>query len=349
MTGTADPEGFIWGAVAGAFVGNLFVQWWGARRIGMTFDFGGGWTHTAVKQYVALAIPLMIGQSIVALDETFMSVFGDLVGDGAQTHLQYARRTMLVPVGIIAQGAAVAAYPFLSRLWAEGKVREMHRTVDKALRWVLVLSIAAAGLLAALALPVIRMLFERFAFDEADSGATAAALFFYALSIPIWGALQILTRAFYARRSMWTPVIIGTGAAAVAIPLYIGLTDSFGIEGVALASVLALGSYTVVLALLWYNGAEGRARLRKVLGIAGRAIPPTVLGSAAAFLVAWAVMTHLPGQATLVSLLAILLGALVFAGIAFSLGSYLFDILTAAARRRPPADPDDTDLMEIIG
>jgi len=349
VTGTADPEGFIWGAVAGAFIGNLGVQWWGARRVGMRFDFGGGWLHPAVKQYVLMAIPLMIGQSVVALDESFMSIFGDLVGDGVQTQLLYARRTMFVPIGLIAQGAAVAAYPFLSRLWAEGNIKAMHRTVDKAMRWVLVLSIAAAGLLAALALPVVRALFERFAFTTADSSATAAALFFYALAIPVWGALQIMTRAFYARRAMWTPVIVGTVSTAVAIPLYFLLAESFGIQGVALASVLSLGLYTTILALLWYRGAEGRAQLRKVLAVAGRAIPPTVLGAAAAFLIGWAVMTNLPGPTTVVSLVAVLLGVAAFVGIAFSLGSFLFDILTAAARKRPPEDPYETDLMEIIG
>jgi putative peptidoglycan lipid II flippase len=349
VTGTADPEGFIWGAVAGAFIGNLAVQWWGARRIGMHFDFGGGWFSSAVKQYVLMAIPLMIGQSIVALDESFMSIFGDLVGDGTQTHLLYARRTMLVPVGIIAQAAAVATYPFLSRLFAEGKIRAMQATVDKAMRWVLVLSIGAAGLLAALSLPVIRALYERYAFDVSDSSATAAALFFYAFSIPVWGALQILTRAFYARRSMWTPVIVGTVTTAVAIPLYLLLADEFGIRGVAVASVLSLLAYTGALALLWYRGADGHARLRQVLGTAGRAIPPTVLGAAAAFLIGWVVMTNLPGQTTIVSVAAVLLGTAVFAGIAFSLGSFLYDILTAAARRRPPTTPEDTDVMELIG
>jgi len=348
-TGTANPEGFIWGAVAGAFIGNFAVQWWGARRVGMHFDFGDGWFSPAAKQYVLLAIPLMIGQSVVALDESFMSVFGDLVGDGTQTHLQYARRTMLVPVGIIAQAAAVAAYPFLSRLWAEGKIRAMHDTVDKALRWVLVLSIAATGLLTALALPVVRALYERFAFDVADSSATAAALFFYALSIPVWGALQILTRAFYAKRSMWTPVIVGTITTLIAVPVYLVFADEFGIRGVALASVLSLLAYTTALALLWYGGSDGRARLRQVLATAGRAIPPTVLGAAAAFLIGWAVMTNLPGQTTVVSVVAILLGTAAFAGIAFSLGSFLFDILTAAAKRRPAADPDQTDVMDLIG
>jgi len=315
----------------------------------MHLDFSGGWRQSAVGQYILMAIPLMIGQSVVAFDETFMSVFGNVVGDGAQTHLQYARRTMFVPIGIIAQGAAVAAYPFLARLWAEGSIKTMYRTVDKAMRWVLVLSIAATGLLAALALPVVRALFERFAFDVYDSSATASALFFYAFSIPIWGALQILSRAFYARRSMWTPVIVGTVATVIAVPLYISLTDSFGIEGVALASVLSLGLYTTALALLWYRGVDGHARLRSVLAVAGRAIPPTVLGAAAAFLIGWAITTNMPGHTTIVNVIAVLLGTAAFAGIAFSLGSFLYDILTAAARRRPAKDPDETDVMEIIG
>ena len=93
------------------------------------------WVHPAVKQYVLIAIPLMIGQSIVALDEAFMSIFGQTVGDGEQTHLLYARRTLLVPIGIIAQAASVAAYPFMARLFAEGKIKELNRTVDRSLRW----------------------------------------------------------------------------------------------------------------------------------------------------------------------------------------------------------------------
>ncbi|NIR35460.1 MAG: murein biosynthesis integral membrane protein MurJ, partial [Actinobacteria bacterium] len=112
------PEGFVWGALAGAFAGNFALQWWGARRVGMRWIGGTGWRHPALGEYLKIALPLMIGQSIVVLDETFMSVFGNRVGDGAQTHLQYARRTMLVPVGAIAQAAGVAAYPTLARLFA---------------------------------------------------------------------------------------------------------------------------------------------------------------------------------------------------------------------------------------
>lgn len=326
VVGRPDPEGFVWGALAGAFVGNLALQWWGARRVGMRLAGGVTWRHPAMREYLVIALPLMLGQSVVALDETFMSIFGARAGVGAQTQLLYARRTMLVPVGIIAQAAAVAAYPFLARLHAEGRFAEMFRTVDRALRWVLALSLAAAGLLASLALPVVRVLFRRGAFDEVDAVVAGGALFFYAFAVPVWAALQVLTRGFYARRQMWTPVILGTAVTVVAVPVYLALEGAFGVDGVATASVLTLALYTAGLAAVWYRSA-GSARLRGVLAAAGRAVPPAVLGALAAWAAATGVLRLLPAPSLPTDLAAVVVGVAVFAAVATATGSLLANLV----------------------
>ncbi len=323
VTGTADPDGFLWGALAGAFVGNFALQWWGARRVGMRWIGGTEWGHPALAEYVKIAFPLMIGQSIVVLDETFMSVFGNRVGEAAQTQLQYARRTMLVPVGVIAQAASVAAYPFLARLFAEGRRREMSQSVDRALTYVVVFSMAATGLLAALTQPVIQTLFERSQFDAADTIATARALFFYSLAIPIWGALQILSRAFYAMRDMWTPVVIGTIASIAAVPLFFAMQSRFGLEGVATASTLALGLYTIALAAVWYRRRQEGGNAIAVVDAAARAIAVVVPASFAAFVYSWALQTLL-GEAWWVALLAVIGGTGAFAGVGFGIGAALY-------------------------
>jgi putative peptidoglycan lipid II flippase len=330
-TGSPDPEGFIWGALGGAAVGNFAVQWWGARRVGMRLARGVRWGDPVLGEYLKIALPLMIGQSIVVLDETLMSVFGDLVGDGAQTQLQYARRTMLVPVGAIAQAAGVAAYPFLARLFAEGRRRDLADTVDRALRWVLVASVAATALLASLSMPVIRVLFERFSFEPSDTVGTASALFFYAFTVPIWGGLQLLSRAFYARRQMWVPVIVGTGALVVAIPLYLVLQRGFGIEGVALASVLGLGLYAGTLLTLWYREPDHAGRWRRVVDSTGRAIPLVVAGGFAAFGLAW-VTTTLLGDGFWAALIAVLAGTAAFAGVALGTGAGFWRLTGAGER-----------------
>ena len=329
----ASPEGFVWGALAGAFIGNFALQWWGARRVGMRLRLGIPWRNPVLREYALIALPLMIGQSIVVLDETFMRVFGQWVSEGAATELNYARRTMLVPVGVIAQAAGVAAYPFLARLYAEGRIDEMKRTVDRALRYVLVLSMIAAALVIAMTVPIVRALFERGNFTAESTFGTAEALFFYAFSIPIWGGLQLLNRAFYARKEMWTPVIVGTVATLVAIPLYVIFQNTYGLRGVALASTLALGIYTAILAAIWYQDKIDAVRLRQVLSAAGRSVPPAVIGGFAAYGVAYGIERIVDigsmgsASTTVVSVATVVLGTTAFVGVAIVVGGLLYNWL----------------------
>ena len=334
VTGTPDPAGFIWGALIGAFVGNFALQIWGAHRVGMPLRMHASWTHPAIGSYLAIALPLMLGQSVVALDEIFMSVFGQMSGTGSQTNLQYARRTMLVPIGVIAQAAAVAAYPTLARLFAQDKRAEMLATVNKALRYVLTASIAAAGLVAATTVPTIRVLFERGAFTPEATDAVASALFVYAFGIPVWGALQIITRAFYARRDMWTPVIIGTVITILAVPTYFVMVNLLGFRGVALASVLSLGAYTGVLLAVWYRPPDARSGLANVVASAGRAIPLAVPAATAAGVVAWMIGTGLSGPPVIAAVIALVAGAGVYVGVSLGIGALLYDWLWASEARR---------------
>lgn len=345
MATTPSPEGFVWGALAGAFLGNFALQWWGARRVGMRLTRGLPWRHPVLREYLLIALPLMIGQSIVVLDETFMRVFGQFAGEGVQTLLNYGRRTMFVPVGVIAQAAGVAAYPYLSRLFAENRIGEMKNTVDKALRYVLVLSMAATALLAALSVPIIRALFQRGNFTGADTIGAADALFFYAFAIPVWGALQILNRAFYARREMWTPVVVGTAATIAAVPLYMILQAEFGLRGVALASTLTLSVYTAILAAAWYRKSDGMIRVRSVAASVGRAVPLVVAGGFAAFGIAEALdgLTDFDTMASIlrtVSATAVVIVATAgFFTVVFAAGSALHGWLYGEKRPGAPEEP----------
>ena len=283
--GRDDPnaDGFAWGALAGAFLGIFALQWWGARRAGLRMPTGSIRRHPAVRRYFALAIPLMLGQSLVVLDEQLGRTFGSLAEDGGISWLTFGRQTMLVPVGVIAQAAGVAAYPFLARLVAEGKLRELTQTVTRAIRYVVVFSLAAAAALVALALPAVRVLYQRGSFDAGDTIATAGALAFFALGIPLWGVQQILARGFYAREQMWAPVIVGTAATVVALPVYWGLHEAMGVNGLALASTISIAVYTIALAAVWY-ARTGWEHLRPVLATTFANLPL----AAAAGLAAWA-------------------------------------------------------------
>ncbi len=280
-----SADGFAWGALAGAFAGIFALQVWGAWRAGLRLPSGGTRRHPAVRRYFALAIPLMLGQSLVVLDEQLGRTFGSLVSDGGVSWLTFGRQTMLVPVGVIAQAAGVATYPFLARLVAEGRHREMAAAVGRAIRYILVASLAAAAVLMALSMPVIRALYERGSFDAADTAATAGTVIFFAIGIPMWGAQQIYARGFYAREEMWAPVIVGTAATAVAFPVYWILQDQMGVDGLALASTIAIAVYTIALAVLWYRR-TGWEHFRPLAHTALRSLPTAAVAGFVAWYVA---------------------------------------------------------------
>lgn len=284
--GRDDPsaDGFAWGALAGAVVGIFLLQAWGAWRVGLRVSSRSR-RHAAVRRYFALAIPLMLGQSLVVLDEQLGRTFGSLISDGGVSWLTFGRQTMLVPVGVIAQAAGVATYPFLARLVAEGRHREMAAAVGRAVRYIVVASLAATAALMALATPAVRALYERGSFDAADTVATAGTVVFFALGIPLWGAQQIYSRGFYAREQMWAPVVVGTAATAIAFPVYWALRRSMGVDGLALASTIAIGAYTIALAVIWYRR-TGWEHLRPVALTSLQSLPTAVLGGLAAWYLA---------------------------------------------------------------
>jgi putative peptidoglycan lipid II flippase len=253
LAGDPRPEGFVWGALVGAFTGNFALQVWGANRVGLAPIAAVRLSHPAVREYFSMAIPLMVGQSAVALDEQFPRLFGQLAEAGDTAGLIAARKLNMLPVGVIAQAAGVAAYPFLASLAAEGRRDELRRTVLVSVSTSLAVAGLAAGLVVALARPLVRLAYQYGQFGEDDTTAVAGFLVLYALSIPFWATHQVFTRAFYSYRRMWLPVGIGTAVTLVAIPLYLVAARGLGAPGIALASTVSVGLYAVAIAVAWFR------------------------------------------------------------------------------------------------
>jgi putative peptidoglycan lipid II flippase len=260
-------EGFAWGALVGAVVGPFVLPLLDARgrtplrpRVApFDPDFSG---------YLAVAMPLILGVTLLTVDEWYSRWFGQLAGVGTIAVLAYGRRLMLVPVAVVGQALATAALPTLSRLWAEGRREELDALVLRTLKAGIGVGMLGGAALFALSEPVVRLVYERGAFSSADTLRVAAALEIYALAVPAWIAQQIAVRPFYARGDTWRPMLLGTFLAVAAVPLYIGLAPR-GALGLAAAGVLAVSASaaaTLILARRFHGapslGSLGFALLR---------------------------------------------------------------------------------------
>ncbi|MBT4088283.1 MAG: murein biosynthesis integral membrane protein MurJ, partial [Deltaproteobacteria bacterium] len=93
-------EGFSWGVLGGALIGNCLIQILGARGIGMRFKLSFQFSHPDLKKYVLLSLPLMLGLTMTFSTELFSRLFGSYLPAGSVSSLNYSLRIMYVLVGI---------------------------------------------------------------------------------------------------------------------------------------------------------------------------------------------------------------------------------------------------------
>ena len=304
-------EGFCWGVLAGSAVGNFLIPCLIALA-------GEGlplrWTaaHPQLKRFFALAVPLMLAQSIVIWDEQLVRVFGSLAGAGAISCLNYARRIMMVPVGAVAQAAGVASFPFLAELLARGDRERFHATVNGAIRSTLLLLIPLSVWMMVVAGPTVTLVFRQGQFDADAAARTATLLRLFLVVVFCWGIQQIVGRAFYAGQDTVTPAVIGTAVTLLAVPLFLGGAAWLGETGVAGASVAGMVLYTAALAARWRR-VQGPLALAGVRRPALRLAVGSALCGMPSGLAAAAVIHLLPGRPYAAALAAVAASSAVYA------------------------------------
>lgn len=238
-------EGFCWGVLLGAFLGSLYLPFMAARAGGIQICLQ--WKHAYLKRFLCLALPLMIGQSIVVLDEQFIRIFGSMAGTGEVSLLSYARRIMMVPVGVVAQAAGVASFPFLAGLFAKNDMEHFCETLQKALKNTLVIVLPITLYMVAVAKPTLGFIFEGGQFGIQETFSAAPYLQIMLLAVPFWCIQQILGRSFYAMENTITPAVVGTFVTLAIVPLYIYCSPRFGGMVVAFLTSFSIVLYALVL------------------------------------------------------------------------------------------------------
>lgn len=252
-------EGFAWGVLAGALVGNLGLQIGGARRAGMRLRLTWGWRHPEVHEYLRLTLPLIVGLSMAFSSEFLFRFFGSYLPAGGIAVLNFSLRVMLILVGVFGQAVGTASFPFMARLAEEGNIGELNRLLNRTLRY-LALVIPVSCLLMVLSTEVVRILFERGRFEPAATSLTAEALICFLVGAVAFSANTVVVRGFYATRNTLTPAVFGTLAVLAGLPLYLVGLAVMGVQGVALAVSVSGILQAVVLYIIWNRRSGNRGQ-----------------------------------------------------------------------------------------
>jgi putative peptidoglycan lipid II flippase len=273
------------GTVAGALCGPFLLNWYFARRAGVRYRPILDWRDEGLREWVRLSLPLMAGVSLVTADTWIINYFASST-DGAIALMTYAKRLFIAPMSMLAQAAGVASMPFFASLWSQNKKYEFATGVADSVSRVASLGLLATSAMAAMAVPLVDLLFTGGRFSSADARLCAAYFAVFSISLFLWSAQAIYSRAFYAAGNTFVPMVAGTIVTVASLPIYYFFYRTHGAMGLAMASDVGIAMQTLLIGLLLHQ--------RRMVSLAsleyaemGRCLLAGITGGGAVALLTW--------------------------------------------------------------
>ncbi len=260
-----EPDGqvlVIAGAILVGGLAQLLIQVPVLRAKGIPLRPRVDWGDPALRRMLFLMFPMVLGLAPLQVNVLLDTLIAEVLvpGDGANSYLFYGNRLMQFPLAMVGIAMAVVIFPVFSAQAKAGKREELGRTLSEALRTTFFLALPSAAGLLVLASPLIALIYEHGAFHyDPDTTATANVLRMYAVGVPAYCGLQVMTRLFYSLEEVKTPVKVGALMVGVNLVLNLILVFPLREGGLALATSISAALNLAVLAVI----------ARRRLGIAG--------------------------------------------------------------------------------
>ena len=232
----------IFGMAVGVLVGGLMqflVQAPSLRRKGFRWSPVLSFRDPEFRRVMALFVPVAIGLAGTRINVLVNTILVTPLAQGSVSWLNYAFRVMHLPLGLFGIAVGTVALPSLSKLVLANDAAAVKSTLADSLKMVLFLTVPTSALIACLAVPVTRAIYERGHFTAADTLATAGALVLYVLGIPFISALRNVAAVFYAHKDAKTPMYASFASIAFNIILNLTLMGLLGFLAFPLSTTLA--------------------------------------------------------------------------------------------------------------
>jgi putative peptidoglycan lipid II flippase len=247
-------HGLVWSVLA---AGALQLGWVYGVCLRQGIQLRPRWPTLSpdIRHFFKLLLPAAMGAGIFQINFFVDMLFASLLPTGSISYLFYADRLNQLPLGVIGIAISTALLPQLSKELSLHKKEKALTLQNRSLELGMILTIPAALGLMLLAFPLVKVLFERGAFEANDVRQTSQALIAFASGLPAYVLTKIFSTSFFARQDTKTPVWIGVGVVALNISLIFCLYQPLAHVGIALATALsAWVNAGCLVGVLWYQG-----------------------------------------------------------------------------------------------
>ena len=267
------------------------------------------------------SVPRSLALSFGAFTTLALTALAARTGEGGVSVFTLAGNLAAVPLALIGASYATAAFPVLAEDAQKGREEAFRGTLAAAARHLIFWSVTAALLTIVLRAHLVRVIYGTGAFDWDATRLTAALLGVLIVGLVAQGLVLLSSRAFYAVRRSWNPLMIQIVGLLVSVGgayLFLALSASHPFFRDFVDALLRIedvpGTWIVFVALgatagQLCMGLLALVTLRRVApGVAGSLIRPLFEGAGAGMvgaLAAYSVLTLIGNIAPLTTLASV--------------------------------------------
>lgn len=229
-------------------------------------------------RHIVKHLPLALVSLLVFIIYPFAdAIVGTNAGPSGVSLLGFAQRLIVGFSGLAVVGATTVLFPRLSEQAAQGRHATLKEDLARSLRIMLICMGPSAAVLSIVALPLVRFLFKRGAFLDADAVALAGLLPWMLGGMVGMSCMSVAFKALFAqRRIREAAAMSGTGAALYFLTAS-WLVRVFGLPGIGMAYAvtwwvlffLALRAFKIRLGFNFWVRLSGLALLCAVSALIG--------------------------------------------------------------------------------
>ena len=192
-----------------------------------------------VGRIITLMLPTLFAASVTQVNLMVDTLIASFLATGSISWLYFSNRLVEFPLGVFGIALATVILPRLSSEHAASDATGFNKTLDRALRWVVLGALPAALGLALLAAPLLTTLFQYNEFSIYDVRMAQRSLLAYTVGLPAFILIKVLATAFFSRQDTKTPVKVSVVAMVTNVVLNLALVLPLAHAGLALATSLS--------------------------------------------------------------------------------------------------------------
>lgn len=243
---------------------QFLIQIPAVRHSGYRYSLNVNLRDPYLSKAILLVLPVLLGSAVRQINAIIDKTLASELAKGSISALTYSNRMNDMIISVFVMAITTVVFPMLSKAFADEDDRQVKKIFNEGVNIILLITVPATVGIMMLSEPLVRLFFERNAFDSAATAMTSSALFYYSIGLVGSSLRLMLNKVFYSFQDTKTPMLNGAIAVILNVVLNLIFIRLMAHDGLALATSIS-AIFTTILLFMDLRKKMGQIGLKDIL------------------------------------------------------------------------------------